>query len=180
MAAVFGVGALISYQQGREEKERKERAALNQRAAPVAVPTTPGASPSGTFGAPSPSPTRSPRREPVAAPPRTSAAPQAKTKRAAESRFPTGPNFSTTTNVLVRTVMTGLCADLPGPGMGTEQGPVEQSTCDGSAKDNQRWDSVVNQKGAGPGGADLFSIRIPRAPTAWTSGGPIHPRWGPS
>ncbi|TDD86870.1 hypothetical protein E1293_09020 [Actinomadura darangshiensis] len=154
-AAVFGAGVLISYQQGRKDKERQQKAALNQRATPAVAVPAPSASPSGT----SASPSRSPRREPVAAPRRTSATPRAKTKRAAKSRFPTGPKFSTTTGVLLRNVMTGLCADLPGAGKGQEQGRVEQGTCDRSTKDNQRWDLVVNQPGAGPGGADLFSIR---------------------
>ncbi|OLT19605.1 hypothetical protein BJF79_47695 [Actinomadura sp. CNU-125] len=157
-ATVFGVGALISYQQGREEDERKKRAALNQPANPVAV----SPSPSPSSSASSPSPSRSPRggteRAPAAVPKRTTSGPKT-VKRATGSRFPTGPNFSTTTKVLLHNVMTGLCADVPGFGKGKVDGPVEQFACDGSAKDNQRWDLVVNQKGAGPDGADLFTIR---------------------
>jgi Ricin-type beta-trefoil lectin domain len=58
-----------------------------------------------------------------------------------------------------KNVMTGLCADIPGYGDGDLQGPVQQFTCNGSSHDNQQWDLVVNDKGGGPGGADLFSIR---------------------
>ncbi|OLT33100.1 hypothetical protein BJF79_35190 [Actinomadura sp. CNU-125] len=101
---------------------------------------------------------RSPRRRPAAAPRRTSASPKAKVKRP-RLKGPTGPNFSTTTGLLLRNVMTGLCADVPGGGKGQHEGPVEQFTCNGSAEENQHWDLVVNQKGAGPGGADLFTIR---------------------
>jgi hypothetical protein len=151
-AAVFGVGALISYQQGKENEARKKEAALKERVAPAAVTPSPSASPSRT----SPSPSRRPAREPAAAPRRESPTVKAG-KRRATSRFPTGPNFSTTTGVLIRNVMTGLCVDVPGKGK--EDGPVEQYNCDGSANDNQRWDLVVNQKGAGPKGADLFTVR---------------------
>ncbi|TDD86871.1 hypothetical protein E1293_09025 [Actinomadura darangshiensis] len=153
-AAVFGAGALISYQQGKKDKDPKQKAALKQQADPAAKPP-PSPSPSRTSASPS---TRV-KPEGGAAAPR-SRAPKAKAaKGRPKSRFPTGPKFSTTTGVLLRNVMTGLCADVPGFGKGKEDGPVEQFSCDGSTKDNQRWDLVVNQPGAGPGGADLFSIR---------------------
>ncbi|GAA4622894.1 hypothetical protein GCM10023196_016910 [Actinoallomurus vinaceus] len=74
-------------------------------------------------------------------------------------RFPTGPNFSTTTRVLLHNTMTGLCADVPGYGNGSIEGPINQFTCTRSNSDNQLWDLVVNMKGGGPHGADLFTIR---------------------
>jgi hypothetical protein len=73
--------------------------------------------------------------------------------------LPTSARFSTVTGVLIKNRMTGLCMDVPGYGRGKVDGSVEQFTCDGSNNDNQLWDLVVNQKGAGPGGADLFTIR---------------------
>jgi hypothetical protein len=54
--------------------------------------------------------------------------------------------------------MTGLCVDIPEFGKGKVDGPVAQFSCRRSG-DNQLWDLVVNQKGAGPHGADLFTIR---------------------
>ncbi|MBE1533997.1 RICIN domain-containing protein [Actinomadura algeriensis] len=159
-AAVFGVGALISYQQGREDKDRKENVALNQRADPVAVPPSPSPSPGESSPSPSASPGGASRGEAAAAPrPSEDEAKPKAAKRAPTSRFPTGPNFSTTTDVLLRNVMTGLCADVPKFGKGRPNGPVEQFRCDGTTKDNQLWDLVVNQQGAGPDGADLFTIR---------------------
>ncbi|GAA4617051.1 hypothetical protein GCM10023195_75950 [Actinoallomurus liliacearum] len=74
-------------------------------------------------------------------------------------RFPTGPKFSTVTRVLLHNTMTGLCADVPGYGNGSIEGPINQFTCTRSNGDNQLWDLVVNMKGAGPHGADLFTIR---------------------
>jgi hypothetical protein len=75
------------------------------------------------------------------------------------SRLPTGPKFSTVTRLLLHNVMTGLCADVPNYGNGQASGPINEFTCDGTSNDNQLWDLVVNDKGAGPNGADLFTIR---------------------
>ncbi|MCO5971943.1 RICIN domain-containing protein [Actinoallomurus sp. WRP6H-15] len=55
--------------------------------------------------------------------------------------------------------MTGLCADVPGYGNGSPNTPINQFVCTRSNGDNQLWDLVVNMKGAGPHGADLFTIR---------------------
>ncbi|WP_433190366.1 RICIN domain-containing protein [Actinoallomurus sp. CA-150999] len=74
-------------------------------------------------------------------------------------RGPTGPKFSTVTRVLLHNTMTGLCADVPGYGNGSIEGPINQFTCTRSNSDNQLWDLVVNMKGGGPHGADLFTIR---------------------
>ncbi|MFE6776921.1 RICIN domain-containing protein [Streptomyces sp. NPDC057702] len=73
--------------------------------------------------------------------------------------LPQGPNFDTVKGVVLKNTMTRMCADVPGYGMGTLNGPVNQFTCDGSDRDNQRWDLVVGQRDGGPGGADLFTIR---------------------
>jgi hypothetical protein len=37
--------------------------------------------------------------------------------------------------------------------------PIQQYTCNGTTVDNQLGDLVVNGKGQGPNGADLFMIR---------------------
>ncbi|MEU3185089.1 RICIN domain-containing protein [Streptomyces sp. NPDC006923] len=87
---------------------------------------------------------------------------RAKTVRALSSTggvLPTSANFATVTGVLLKNTMTGLCADVPNYGKGKLNGPVNQFYCDRSSNDNQRWDLLVSQKGAGPGGADLFTIR---------------------
>ncbi|GLZ16337.1 hypothetical protein Acsp04_65720 [Actinomadura sp. NBRC 104425] len=156
--AVFAVGALISYQKGKNE-ERKNNTTLSRPVPSPTVTVSPTASKSPT-ASPSRSRTRSPQQKPATTPRTTGSAAKAKAaKPAATSRFPTGPKFSTTTNVLIRNVMTGLCADVPGYGNGKLDGPVEQYNCDGTKNDNQLWDLVVNQKGAGPNGVDLFTIR---------------------
>jgi hypothetical protein len=67
--------------------------------------------------------------------------------------------MSTIRGVVIKNVMTGKCVDVSGYDKGSPNGPVEQYTCDGSRNDNQRWDLVVSEKGAGPDGADLFTIR---------------------
>jgi hypothetical protein len=69
----------------------------------------------------------------------------------------TGQKLTTKANVLIKNVMTGLCVDVPG-NTGGPQKAMQQYTCRGS-NDNMLWDLVVNKKGAGPNGADLFSIR---------------------
>jgi hypothetical protein len=88
-----------------------------------------------------------------------SAAGAATLAHSARSRVPTGPKFSTVTRVLLHNVMTGLCADVPGYGNGGGNVAINQFTCDGTSNDNQLWDLVVNDKGGGPSGADLFTIR---------------------
>ncbi|MEV5704768.1 RICIN domain-containing protein [Actinoallomurus sp. NPDC052274] len=73
--------------------------------------------------------------------------------------LPKGAKSSAASGVVIKNVMTGMCVDIPDFGRGTIDGRVQQHTCDGSSADNQRWDLVVGQKGAGPNGADLFTIR---------------------
>jgi Ricin-type beta-trefoil lectin domain len=83
----------------------------------------------------------------------------ARVRAAAASRLPTGPNFGSVTDVLIRNVLTGMCADIPGIGPGKGFTPIQEYRCNGSTVDNQLWDLVVKGKGAGPNGADLFMIR---------------------
>ncbi|MEU3064514.1 RICIN domain-containing protein [Streptomyces subrutilus] len=73
--------------------------------------------------------------------------------------LPQSANFTTVRGVPLKNAMTGMCADVPNYGKGTVDGPVNQFTCNTTAADNQLWDLVVAQPGAGPGGADLFTIR---------------------
>ncbi|HEY0540155.1 MAG TPA: RICIN domain-containing protein, partial [Actinoallomurus sp.] len=88
-----------------------------------------------------------------------SAAGAAALAHSSRSRVPTGPKFSTVTRVLLHNVMTGLCADVPGNDNGGSNTAIGQYTCNGASNDNQLWDLVVNDKGGGPSGADLFTIR---------------------
>jgi cytoskeletal protein RodZ len=90
-----------------------------------------------------------------------SASAKAKAKAAAKTRSAaaTGVQFSTRTDVLLHNVMTGKCVDLPAEGNGRQEGPIQQYTCKGGTGDNELWDLVVNGKGQGPNGADLFMIR---------------------
>lgn len=121
--------------------------------------TTPNAAPKGA-----PKAETSKRAERPAAPrakkdPAAPPAKKARTRVAKGNGLPQGANFRTVKGVVLKNRMTGMCADVPGYGMGALDGPVNQFTCDGSSKDNQRWDLIVGQKRGGPGDADLFSIR---------------------
>ncbi|MEV5711017.1 RICIN domain-containing protein [Actinoallomurus sp. NPDC052274] len=108
-----------------------------------------------------------PRPAKSSAPSPTSASPKAVHSRRSTPRtapgnaaaLPNNAGSSAASGVLLKNVMTGMCVDVPGFGKGTIDGKVQQHTCDGSSADNQRWDLVVGQKGAGPNGADLFTIR---------------------
>lgn len=150
-AGVFGIGALISFQRDNEKKQRTPSAMQSA----VSISASP--SPSVT----SPSPSKTPAKTSPARPPVQTVTSTPRTRGAAKSssRLPTGPTFNTVTRVLIRNVMTGLCVDIDGLDNGVENGPVQQYHCDKSTSNNQLWDLVVNQKGAGPDGADLFTIR---------------------
>jgi hypothetical protein len=73
--------------------------------------------------------------------------------------LPRSAKSTATRGVLIKNVMTRMCVDIPDYGKGTVNGRVQQFTCDGSAHDNQRWSLDVGQRGAGPNGADLFTLR---------------------
>ncbi|WP_328459710.1 RICIN domain-containing protein [Streptomyces sp. NBC_00448] len=66
---------------------------------------------------------------------------------------------SSASKVLIDNVTTHLCADVPGFGDGTSDGPVNQYDCDGTDGDNQLWDLQVAYRSGGPQGASLFVIR---------------------
>ncbi|MEU9407518.1 RICIN domain-containing protein [Streptomyces sp. NPDC048281] len=60
--------------------------------------------------------------------------------------------------ILIKNLATRMCADVPGYGVGKQDGPVEQYYCDETSSDNQLWNLKVSDKNAGPGGATLFVI----------------------
>lgn len=78
---------------------------------------------------------------------------------AAGPMLPKGAKSSAASGFLIKNVVTGMCVDIPFYDKGTLDGRVQQHTCDGSSADNQRWDLVVGRKGAGPNGADPFTVR---------------------
>ncbi|MFE7165871.1 RICIN domain-containing protein [Streptomyces sp. NPDC057616] len=63
------------------------------------------------------------------------------------------------TSILLRNTTTKKCADVPGYGKGTSDGPVREYTCDGTGDDNQLWNLEVKYPKGGPGGRPLFQIR---------------------
>lgn len=67
---------------------------------------------------------------------------------------------SSQSNVLIKNVATGECADLPGYGEGSVGGSVNQHpACLTTSADNQLWDLVVADRDGGPGGASLFVVK---------------------
>lgn len=75
------------------------------------------------------------------------------------SRTTSGVRIAGKRHVLIRNVVTGLCADVPAYGKGSPNGGLQQHTCDGSSGDNQLWNLVVGSRSGGPQGATLFTIR---------------------
>ncbi|WP_406438207.1 RICIN domain-containing protein [Streptomyces sp. NBC_00631] len=78
--------------------------------------------------------------------------PQATKKKTAKPVVPA-------TNILLRNTTTKKCADVPGYGNGTSNGPVREYTCDETTNDNQLWNLEVRYAKGGPGSAALFQIR---------------------
>jgi hypothetical protein len=155
----FGAGFLNSYDHRKAAKDHERQLALTAqtRQVPTPAPTPPYAVPGvTTTPAPASKPTPAPTPEP--AEPRTKKKGTVRMAEATRARRPTSPKFSTARDLLLRNVMTGQCADVPGNGKGTPGGAVVQAICRKTAQDNQRWDLVV-KKGTGPNGADLFTIR---------------------
>ncbi|MFE6281198.1 RICIN domain-containing protein [Streptomyces sp. NPDC057877] len=122
------------------EKER-ETTPPKERKKAAAPPTTEGPKSPSTTPSESPTPKR-----------------KTQTTRTTGRYVPQGADFRTTTQLLVKNVMTGMCVDVPGYGKGQLDGPVNQFPC-ARTGDNQLWDLVVTGDGAGPSGADLFVIR---------------------
>jgi Ricin-type beta-trefoil lectin domain len=67
--------------------------------------------------------------------------------------------FTGVGNVLLKNAGSKLCADVPGYGNGSVDGPVNQYPCALGDADNQVWSLGVMQDLKGPGGAPLFVIR---------------------
>ncbi|WP_202231841.1 RICIN domain-containing protein [Actinacidiphila reveromycinica] len=142
---------------------------------PVMAPTTtsptakPPAHASGKASA-HPHPSATPRTATTGTPSPAAKAkkttqPKATSKPAATKKAPTAADAralanaaSSASQVLIVNVTTRLCADVPGYGKGTSDGPVNQYDCDGTAGDNQLWDLQVASKSGGPNGASLFVI----------------------
>jgi hypothetical protein len=174
--AAFGLGALNSYSHKKTAEQRTRQAALSTTENPGSQnrtigETTPTIPPHGGTPQQSGVPQQNGRTGPGGTTPHN-ALPQAATgpvkqgsagnNRAVHSNaaaLPKGAKSSAASGVVIKNVMTGMCVDIPDFGKGTIDGRVQQHTCDGSSADNQRWDLVVGQKGAGPNGADLFTIR---------------------
>jgi hypothetical protein len=68
-------------------------------------------------------------------------------------------SFRGAAGVLLKNAASRLCADIPGYGNGTTNGPVNQFHCALGDADNQVWSLGVMQGLKGPGGAALFEIR---------------------
>ncbi|MEU9453149.1 RICIN domain-containing protein [Streptomyces sp. NPDC048277] len=87
------------------------------------------------------------------------ATPEAKaTKTAAPTTRQLVNALSNRANVLLKNVATGMCADIPGNGKGSEGGSVNQHpSC--SITDNQLWDLKVKYSDSGPEGSSLFAIK---------------------
>jgi hypothetical protein len=67
--------------------------------------------------------------------------------------------FAGVSNVLLKNAASGLCADVPGYGKGSADGPVAQYYCALGDADNQVWSLGVMRDMKGPGGTALFTIR---------------------
>jgi hypothetical protein len=67
--------------------------------------------------------------------------------------------FAGVSNVLLKNSASGLCADVPGYGKGSTDGPVAQYYCALGDADNQVWSLGVMRDMKGPHGTALFTIR---------------------
>jgi hypothetical protein len=140
---------------GSHDGKKHRTAAVADRVLPGdgQPPPPPGAfvssSPSVT---PSPSASASPKAKGKAKPAKHDAV-----KHAAAVSAKAG--FRGTVNVLLKNAATGMCADVPGYGAGSADGPVNQFHCALGDSDNQVWALGVMQGLKGPGGTALFEIR---------------------
>ncbi|MFF2852340.1 RICIN domain-containing protein [Streptomyces sp. NPDC058001] len=128
-------------------------------------------SPSPSASKPSPTAaTKSAEEKPAAgnvteqtATPKVTAPPTAEVKKAEVKKAPTARELanelSNRANVLLKSIETGKCADIPGFGKGTVDGPVRQYDCRPTTQDNQLWDLKVVDPEGGPHGASLFVIK---------------------
>ena len=123
-----------------------------------------GQRPPGAYVATSPSatPTSTPTQTPSASP-KHKAEPAKKDhgtrKRSVSASAAEHAAFAGVDNVLLKNARSALCADVPGYGNGSTDGPVNQYHCALGDADNQVWSLGVMQGMKGPGGARLFVIR---------------------
>jgi hypothetical protein len=113
--------------------------------------------PPGAFASASPTATPSPSASAKKkAKPKESKTADAAKKMAASAKK---SGFAGVSNVLLKNAASGLCADVPGYGKGSSDGPVAQYYCALGDADNQVWSLGVMRDMKGPGGTALFTIR---------------------
>jgi hypothetical protein len=152
-AVVLAIPILLIGTGSHEGKKQRTAAAANtvlsggQQPPPGAyVSTAPSATPT-----PTPSASASPKHKAATA-----------KKDDAEKRTVSAAKhaaFTGADNVLLKDARSGLCADVPGYGNGSVDGPVNQYHCALGDADNQVWSLGVMQDLKGPGGTPLFVIR---------------------
>jgi hypothetical protein len=132
-------------------------------AVPAAATVLPGDGqpPAGAFASASPTVTPSPSAsaKKKAKPKKTGKA--GKTEKAGKKVVADGKKavWAGAANVLLKNAASGLCADVPGYGKGSTDGPVAQYYCALGDADNQVWSLGVMRDLKGPGGTALFTIR---------------------
>jgi hypothetical protein len=112
-----------------------------------------------TSASPTPTPTPSASAKKKAKPKESKKADAAKKKAVASAKK---SGFAGVSNVLLKNSASGLCADVPGYGKGSTDGPVAQYYCALGDADNQVWSLGVMRDMKGPGGTALFTIRNTR------------------
>jgi hypothetical protein len=141
------------------EKDKKDEAGPKKKPSPSETvrpvpPDFPSTSPSMTASKKppkkkkSPSPTKSKDKDKPSPNPTDDEG----KKPAGEVKIPTG-------TVSILNDETYKCVDIPGEGRGKVDGRVQEADCETSESENQRWKLDLRQKAAGPGGADLYTIR---------------------
>lgn len=128
--------------------------ASEETAAPDAGDSRPDEATAADRTAPTPTPSTSPKRK---------AGPAKKDHGAGRRSVSTSTAkhaaFAGLDNVLLKNARSALCADVPGYGNGSTDGPVNQYHCALGAADNQVWSLGVMQGLKGPGGTRHFVIR---------------------
>jgi hypothetical protein len=110
--------------------------------------------PPGVFASASPTPIPSP-----SASAKKTAKPKESKKAVKKAASAKKSGFAGVSNVLLKNAASGLCADVPGYGRGSADGPVAQYYCTLGDADNQVWSLGVMSGMKGPGGTALFTIR---------------------
>ncbi|MEV7075030.1 RICIN domain-containing protein [Streptomyces sp. NPDC093990] len=164
--ATLGVGAWRSYQAGEEKQEAElstEQAAaahgkLTGSPSPSAEPkVTKKETKKETMTEPGTS--VEPRvPDPVVVPSASPTKKRTETRREDTAKAELRKLTAASRTVLLKNVVTGLCADIPFYGAGKKGEVVNQYHCDGTDKDNQRWRMTSPRPDAGPGGTDLVQF----------------------